>query len=167
MSDDLLANLMQQLSPRKSPLSFDTFATPGGGARPERTIPAYGEGLELSHLRFPERVCLGLIGTTKVCCITRDLCTIASHRTRRATGMDGSGKLLVRHTAARRHEKPTCYLSPCLPTSGIADDLVTELLSLEDTDWGPTFSLISGGGIENLQDYRNKQELMKTTRKAM
>ena len=80
--------------------------------------------------------------------------------------MDGSGKILVRHTPYR-HDKPACYLAPCLPTSGIADDLVTELLSLEDTDWGPTFSLISSGGIENLHDYRKKQELMQTTRKAM
>ena len=166
MSEDLLSNLMQQLSPRKSPLSFDAFATPGGGARPDRTIPAYEEGLEVSHLRFPEKLCLGLIGTTKVCCVSRELCTVASHRTRRATDMDGSGKLLVRHTS-RRNEKPTCYLAPCLPTSAIADDLVTELLSLEDTDWGPTFGLISGGGIVDLLDYRKKHELMQTTRKAM
>ena len=166
MSEELLSNLMEQLSPRKSPLSYDAFATPGGGARPVRTIPAYEEGLELSHLRYPEKVCLGLIGTTKVCCFDREYCTVASHRTRRATGMDGSGKLLVRHTP-KLHERPTCYLSPCLPTSGIEDDLVSELLTLKDTDWGPTFSLIAGGNVENLADYYKKQELMRTTRKAM
>ena len=166
MSEDLLSTLMQQLSPRKSPLSSDAFATPGGGARPGRTIPAYEEGLELSHLRYPEKVCLGLIGTTKVCCCPRDLCTVASHRTRRATGLDGSGKLLVRHTS-EGHEKPSCYLSPVLPTSAIDDDLIAELLVLQDTDWGPTFSLIEGGNVENLAAFYKKQELMKTTRKAM
>ena len=166
MTDDLLANLMEKLSPRKSPLSSDAFATPGGGARPVRTIPAYNEGLELSHLIYPEKVCLGLIGTTKVCCIARDRCTIASHRTRRASGMDGSAKLLVRHTS-NGVEKPICYLSPCLPTSQIADDLVLQLLSMTDTDWGPTFSLIGEGNIEDLADYDNKQDLMRTTRKAM
>ena len=166
MSDELLANLMEQLSPRKSPLSYDAFATPGGGARPARTIPAYEEGLELCHLRFPEKVCLGLIGSTKVCCSLREHCTVASHRVRRATGMDGSAKLLVRQTAMG-HEKPACYISPCLPTSRIEDDLVEELLTTKDTDWGPTFSLILEGSIGNLSDYFKKQEVMRTTRKAL
>ena len=167
MSDELLSNLMQQLTPRKSPLSsYDVFATPGGGARPVRTIPAYEEGLEVSHLRFPEKLCLGLIGPTKVCCVSLDLCTIASHRTRRASDMDGSGKLLVRHTPMR-HERPACYIAPYLATSGIADDLIAELLLMDDTDWGPTLSLITNGNIHSLEDYYKKQELMRTTRKAL
>ena len=167
MADELLSTLMDQLSPRKSLLSsYDMFATPGGGACPVRTIPAYSEGLELSHLRFPEKVCLGLIGMTKVCCLPRESCAIASHLRRRANDLDGSGKLLVRHTT-RGHEKPACYLSPCLPTSDISDDLVSELLTTADASWGPTFSLISESDIACLSDYTDKQELMKTTRKAM
>ena len=51
--------------------------------------------------------------------------------------------------------------------SGIADDLIVELLLMDDTDWGPTLNLVLSGSIHSLEDYRKKQELMRTTRKAM
>ena len=163
-----MSDLLEQLatSPSKSPLLSDPFATPGGGARPDRTISTYVEGVELSHLRFPEKVCLGLIGTTKVCCMARHTCSVASHRTKRAVGLDGNGVLLVRHTPSG-HDRPACYLAPVLSTAIVNDDLINELLSTEDPDWAGTFGLIVGGGIFSLKEFYAKQDVMQTARKAV
>ena len=125
----------------------------------------YVEGAELVYLRHPDRLCLGLVGTTKLCCPAQGICAITKHRDSRAS-LPAEAVLLVRATALNS-VKPNCFLASSLSTAGMENTLIEEFLAGSGQDWGSAFGLARIGNIKTKAAYEQKADIMATAHKVV
>ena len=113
-------------------------------------------GLEIVHVRTPQKLCMGKIGAAKVCLETLapgcTRCGIASHASKVTLGDDDNmGSMLL----VKANER-AAFCQPCLPADTLSPDLVESLLGRAGVDWPSQFNLIS---CEEVQDLGKEEEM--------
>ena len=150
------------LDARSSPPSM------GGGRNPfagSLQHTSYIEGLELSYLRQPDRLCLGLIGTTEVCCAAQGTYAIKKYRDARAS-LPSGGELLFRCTA-RGSAQPCCLLASSLSTAGMEDELIEEFLAGSGQERASTFEVACEENIKTKADCEQESGITAPGRKVV
>ena len=109
---------------------------------------SYIEGLELSYLRHPDRLCLGLSSSGEICCVARDTCSIATHRNNKAL-LPSDGALLFR-LSARNSAQPRCLFNTCQGTGDMPDALIEVLLASSGQQ------LLSAFGVDAEENTKTK-----------
>ena len=82
--DDQFNALLSGASP-DGEFKIGSYQSPLGGARSRASIMSdtLEEGAELVHIKVPSKVCMGLVGATKVC--TKIGCSTAAHSKKRSS----------------------------------------------------------------------------------
>jgi len=157
--DDQFNALLSGASP-DGEFKIGSYQSPLGGARSRASIMSdtLEEGAELVHIKVPSKVCMGLVGATKVC--TKIGCSTAAH-SKKFKEMK-CGVLMVR--AGVRSEQ--VFREPVLETDGLSEQLINHLLDQKDVTWAEEFGFVAAGNYSEKEDLDRAKELTATARKV-